>query len=77
MGGLLLGGCLSKYYADVLVIGTAWYNCEFRVYEFLSDSGDQARLIETTESREGRGGVLLTEQEQLRLKALSEKEWEG
>ncbi|OJD30325.1 phosphoglycerate mutase family protein [Diplodia corticola] len=54
--------------------GTGWANTEYRTYTFVPDSGDEARIVETPESRADRGAAPFSEAENLRMQA-KEKEW--
>ena len=58
--------------------GTGWENCEFRSYEFVSDSDENASIEETLESRQRRTGTErpLTKQESVELEKTSQKDWE-
>ncbi|KKY13442.1 putative phosphoglycerate mutase family protein [Diplodia seriata] len=55
--------------------GTGWANTEYRTYTFVPDSGDEARILETPESRAKRGAAPFSDAENLKMKALAEKEW--
>ncbi|MCJ1446563.1 MAG: hypothetical protein MMC23_007068 [Stictis urceolatum] len=59
--------------------GTGWLNTEFRSYEFVSEAGDNASIVETKESRKARVGkeVPLTETEQLAVARTKSSESNG
>ena len=54
-------------------------NTEFRSYEFVSEAGDNASIVETKESRKARVGkeVPLTETEQLAVARTKSSESNG
>lgn len=64
------------FFADVwLGAGTGWANTEHRTYSFVPGSGDEARIVETPESRAARGASAFDDAENSKLKAEAEQEW--
>lgn len=57
------------------LVGTGWANTEYRTYTFVPNSGDEARIIETPESRAKRGASPFSEEENRKLKEMAEREW--
>ncbi|KAK0654296.1 hypothetical protein DIS24_g5352 [Lasiodiplodia hormozganensis] len=55
--------------------GTGWANTEYRTYTFVPNSGDEARIIETPESRAKRGASPFSEEENRKLKEMADREW--
>ncbi|KAK7721939.1 hypothetical protein SLS57_005006 [Botryosphaeria dothidea] len=55
--------------------GTGWANTEHRTYSFVPGSGDEARIVETPESRAARGASAFDDAENSKLKAEAEQEW--
>ncbi|EKG11514.1 Histidine phosphatase superfamily clade-1 [Macrophomina phaseolina MS6] len=55
--------------------GTGWANTEYRTYSFVPGTGDEARLLETPESRAARGASAFSDAENLKMEAKAEKDW--
>lgn len=81
------GGLLHYFTQDWekadLYPGTGWFNCETRAYtfenDFMNDDDEDARLVETMESRKSRGlsHPMYGKEEQLMLFEEAMSGWEG
>lgn len=73
------GGLLHTFTQDYSgfdkYCGTGWANTEFRTYIFVSNSGDEARIIEDPECRTNRGAAPFSDAENLDAQARAVKEW--